>query len=46
MLPESCEKRDIKSDPKRIALFDVKLLSRDKAIHIPYQIYSLVYLFI
>ena len=26
-------------DPNRIALFEVKLLSRDKVIHIPYKIH-------
>ena len=31
-------KRGVKMDPKRIALFDVKLVSRDKMIYIPYKI--------
>ena len=35
MPPESCGKRGIKIDRKRIALFEVILLSRDKRIYIP-----------
>ena len=39
MPPESCGNRGIKIDPKRIALFEVKLRSRDKVIHIPCKTY-------
>ena len=38
MLPESGGKRGIKIEAKRIALLEVKLLSRDKVIYIPYKI--------
>ena len=36
-------------DPKGIALFEVKLLSRDKALHIPYNIhvhFLIIYMYI
>ena len=32
-------KRGVKMDPKRIVLFEVKLVSRDKMIYIPYNIH-------
>ena len=38
MQPESRTNRSIKMDSKLIALFEVKFLSRDKVIHIPYRI--------
>ena len=39
MLPESGGRRGNKMDPKRDALFEVKLLSCDKGVHIPYKIH-------
>ena len=39
MPPESCVKRGVKMDPKRIVLFEVKLVSRDKMIYIPYKLH-------
>ena len=36
-------KRDIKMDPKRNALFEVKLLSRDKVIHIHCKMHMLMF---
>ena len=41
MPPSRAEKIGIKMDPKRIALFDVKLVSRDTVIHIPYKIHNI-----
>ena len=38
MPPESCGKRCITMDAKRIALFEVKLLSRDEVIYTPYKL--------
>ena len=38
MPPESCGKRCITMDAKRIALFEVKLLSRDKVMYTPYKL--------
>ena len=38
MPPESCGKRCITIDAKRIALFEVKLLSRDKVMYTPYKL--------
>ena len=43
MPPDSFGKRDIKMDPKRNALFEVKLLSRDKVIHIHRKIHMLMF---
>ena len=39
MPQKSCGNRGIKIDPKRIVLFEVKLLSRDKVIHINFKTY-------
>ena len=44
MLPESGEKKKKNTmDPKRIPLFEVKLLSHDKRVYIPYKIH--IYMF-